>query len=351
MHAPAVLLVLASLASRAAGQPALLEPGSAAPDLAVTKWVKGAPINALEKGKTYLIEFFETGFRLDDQVNERVAPLLTSIARANSDVTVLAVDVQRFRPVGAPEPDVAGFVARLGDAIDYPVGVGQEMERTWMRAAAQDALPTSFLVKDGVVLWVGAPVEAGPALQELKAGTFDLASAKASFEKKAAVTQRKWAAREAMGNATALFAKKDYAGGYAALTKLEQDFPEMAARAEDERFTWLSREDPKAWEARARELATSGREEDRKTLLDFAVRLAKASPDLAKKALEIALETKADDFATERAAFEYYRVVGDGPSELKAIDALLARLPANPTQDDARFKAELERRKAELAHP
>src|SRR5262249_17993631 len=93
--------------------------------------------------------------------------------------------------------DVKPFVKEMGDKMDYRVAVdkvpeggkGAEgaMSKAWMQAAAQDGIPTAFIVNgDGKVAWIGHPMEVDKPLADVVAGKWDLATVSAQFKREQA---------------------------------------------------------------------------------------------------------------------------------------------------------------------
>ena len=67
----------------------------------------------------------------------------------------------------------------MGDKMAYRLahsGNKVGMAASWLKAASQDGIPTAFLVKGGVVRWIGHPNELDKPLADLAAGTFDVAA-------------------------------------------------------------------------------------------------------------------------------------------------------------------------------
>ncbi len=355
----AVLLALVPLSAavRAQGSPApVVGAPVPAPALAVTRWVKGTPVESFEPGRTYVVELFEIGESLPNvvgamsrnaKINARgpstpssagFAAFLTGVARAHPEVTVLGVcgrSAVPLDPIG--EPDLAGFAAWMGDQLGFAVGLGQPTFRPWLRLPGVGrGMPQAFVVRDGMVVWHGSPMGVGEVLDA------DLQAAAETARR------RGRAAGEAIPAATRLAEGGDVAGSVALLAKAEADLPDQAG--EIGRYGVLSLPDA-ASEAWARELAAGERPGDRAALLGFAMAYWQ-NPALtarARRAMAIAQETGPDDYAAQRAATAFYRDLGDDPGERRAIARTLDLLATIPAADAERERAWMTRRLAALA--
>lgn len=148
--------------------------GDPAPELAVTKWVKGAPVELAQvKGKSAtVIEFWATWCA----PCVHAIPHITKMQREFREHGVTFIGVTAEDPGNTLE-QVTQFVEKQGDRMGYTVafdGEGKTYER-FMTAAGQDGIPTAFVVdQEGRIAWIGHPMEdMDEVLHELVAGTFD----------------------------------------------------------------------------------------------------------------------------------------------------------------------------------
>ncbi len=157
-----------------------LAAGSAAPALAIDHWYKGTPVSQFEPGHVYVVEFWATWC---GPCKENI-PHLTELQKSHADqVTVIGVDIGEH-PAERTDAKilqmVTKFVDGMGPKMDYTVagdGIEGKMAKGWLEAAGVNSIPTAFLIgRDGMVEWVGQPVDMAPALDGVLAGHWDRAA-------------------------------------------------------------------------------------------------------------------------------------------------------------------------------
>ncbi len=151
--------------------PGMIEIGSSAPKLTISKWVKGDPV-VFEPGKVYVVEFWATWC----DPCRRAIPHLTELQQTLGDqgLTILGIASQEHKGVA----DLEEFVSRQGDRLGYTVAWYNEgrTDRDWMGAAKAEGIPTAFVIdQKGRVAWIGHPAAGlDRVIEQVLDGTFDI---------------------------------------------------------------------------------------------------------------------------------------------------------------------------------
>jgi thiol-disulfide isomerase/thioredoxin len=340
----ALLAVLAATLIAPFAGAADIGPGSPAPDLSIKSWIKGAPVTALAKDKTYVVEFWATWCGPCVQS----IPHLTEVAHKNPDVTFIGVSIWE----DDKDASIKKFVDDMGAKMDYHVaysGNQDGMAQTWMRAASQNGIPTAFIVKDGVIQWVGHPMAISQPLSEVKAGTFDIAKFRGEFAKRAADAKARMALNQELTSTTGLFDSGKHQEAKDKLAALVAKHPELNQQATAMRFQWLAVEDPKGWEVKANDLATSKKPDAIQLLRSYALRAAEGpngNSSKARAAIELALKASNSDSLTLQYAAIVYENLHDATKALACTSKLLGSIPDTP--ENAEMRSSLEKKKAEF---
>lgn len=153
-----------------------LSVGDKAPKFEVKEFVKGDAVKELAKGKVHVVEFWATWCG----PCRTSIPHLTDLQKKNPNINVIGVSVYE-READKVKP----FVKDMGDKMDYrvatdsvPEGKDAEegvMAKGWMDAAGLSGIPAAFIVNaDGVVAWIGHPMEMDKVLGDIVAGKWDV---------------------------------------------------------------------------------------------------------------------------------------------------------------------------------
>jgi thiol-disulfide isomerase/thioredoxin len=202
--------------------------GAAAPPLFVSRWVKGDHIESFEPGKMYVVEFWAAWC---GPCRESI-PHLTEMAHDYKDKDIRFVGVDIF------EDDTSGvqpFVDQMGDKMDYSVALdsvpdGKDSSdgkdaKNWIDAADEHGIPTSFIIKDGKVAWIGHPMDLNEPLDKILGGNWNLAeAAKARLVEK----QKEKELEDVEDAIFKPFRAKDYKGTVTAIDEALKKYPDLA---------------------------------------------------------------------------------------------------------------------------
>ncbi len=164
--------------------PASLSIGAPAPPLNIAEWSVGEPIGNFESDQVYVIEFWATW----------CGPCRTSMPHI-SQLQEEYGDTVRFVGVTREEPSVVeSFLTSeqskgrtWGEAIKYRLAIDEagQTNSAYMRAAGQNGIPTAFIVgKDGIVEWIGHPMQMDAAIEKVVNGDWDRNAAISDFKAK-----------------------------------------------------------------------------------------------------------------------------------------------------------------------
>ena len=342
-----VIFLGAMLHSAAFSLADTVAPGTKAPALSVKAWYKGTPVTSFKKNKLYVVEFWATWC---GPCRESI-PHLTELAKKNKDVSFIGVSIWEDDKGG----NIKKFVKEMGPKMDYHVGYSGNktgMSKTWMEAAGQDGIPTAFVVKGGKVLWIGHPMELEKPLGEIKSGKFSVEKFKKDFDAKTAEMKTEMEARKEADQISKLIADGKFEGLDSRIDKLATKGPMMQSMAANLRFSLLAKSNPDKWEVRAKELASSGKEEDRDILCGYAIEQAQTKGDMVRgqQAIELALSSgKEGDLMLYYNGATFYDIAKEPKKALELMDKAIAAWPKSPMKDNKEVKDELAKEREAFA--
>ncbi len=342
----ALAAILATQLAKGADAPITL--GTPAPAIQVKSWLKGTPVTTFDANKLYVVEFWATWCGPCKQS----IPHLTEMATKNKDVTFVGVSIWEDDKNG----NIKQFVDDMGDKMNYNVaysGNKDGMAETWMQAAGQNGIPTAFVVKGGKIAWIGHPMELEKPLEQIKAGTFDTAAAKAKLDKDQEATRAEQAAMAKLKQAKDLYKQGKKTEANSLLDDAAKAAPNAAMEVQMIRLQWLAKDDKPGFSKKVNELSTSKKPQDLMMLGAFS--LSQLDPDgdkaLGKQTIETALKASNEsDFLTLYYASMFYQKTNDNTSALRVITKARDLLPKTP-YNSPQFKEELDKQVKELSTP
>lgn len=322
-----------------------LKPGAPAPSLEIREWLKGEQVARLDPAKTYVVEFWATwcGPCIES------IPHVSELARQHQDIVFLGVSVLEESKDG----NIKRFVEKMGDKMSYRVGYSGNkdgMAATWLKAASQDGIPTAFIVKGGIVQWIGHPGKLDKPLGELKAGTFDLNASKTAFEAELQATKTRREADTAFSAVVSLRGSGNKQGAAESLDQAVKTYPRLSESAERIRYEWLAEDDAQAWLKQTESLTASGKPESLGRVTSFALRSAQKpkTADRARTAIRMALASGRNDWDVLLYARTIYLKLGDHRDALAITERMIELHPKSPAKENRELLEALTKSKSEL---
>jgi len=169
---------LGAICCCAAKEPSL-KVGDQAPKFLPGKWVQGEPVKELDRNKVYIIDFWSSW----TATSQTAIPHLDTLQTKFKDQGLVVIGQSVCEENQAM---VEPFIKKMAKVMTYRVALDNVTEKskgtmmdTWLDAAGEEGLPTSFIVdKQGRLAWIGHPVKIKSAqIQQLLEGAYDLKQA------------------------------------------------------------------------------------------------------------------------------------------------------------------------------
>ena len=308
------LLAAASLFTGQAPLPITI--GSPAPTISVRKWLKGKPIASMKNDRTYVVEFWATWC----QPCKACIPHLTEIAAKNKDVSFAGISIWEEDHGG----NIQRFVMEMGPRMNYAVGYSGNrdgMAASWMAPSRQAGIPVAFVIKRGIIQWIGNPMALDGPLAQIKADTFDVAAAKSAYEQSVRMGQAEREVKEALNKAEELHAAGKQAEASGILAALAAKSPQGSMKARIARSVWLAKDDGAAWRREINGLAYGKDEESRMLLGAIAIELERQGDEAnGREAMATALKATLEaDIDTLLSASIFYQDIHDKKTALRVL--------------------------------
>jgi thiol-disulfide isomerase/thioredoxin len=176
-------IALASLIFVTVTAKAELMVGDKAPKLQVARWIQGEPVQAFDTNQIYIVEFWATW----------CGPCIGSIPHLNElwqkfkDKGVIVIG----QDVWDSDEAVAPFMKKMGTNMTYRVALDDKSRNAdgfmssnwWPRKINHHGIPTAFIIKDGIIAWIGHPIGLNEQLlDDIISGHYDMAKATVDYK-------------------------------------------------------------------------------------------------------------------------------------------------------------------------
>jgi thiol-disulfide isomerase/thioredoxin len=164
--------------------------GDPAPEVKYSQWIKGQPISSFDGDRLYVLEFWATWCG----PCKAAMPNITKLQKEyEGKATFIGVDVweqhgSEEKPYDSYLPAVAKFVKGNDGNMGYSVIADnneQYMGNHWLKAAGQNGIPATFIVKNKRIIWIGHPISLDTTLPKILNGSYDMQAYKMEFDKRA----------------------------------------------------------------------------------------------------------------------------------------------------------------------
>jgi len=154
-----------------------------APPINVSEWSLGDPIEGLQPGQVYVVEFWATWCGPCLASMPHISQLQTQYGDQATFIGITREDAETVNGFLDQEQSPGKTWREL---LKYRLALDAEgaTNNAYMRAAEQSGIPTAFLVgRDGKLEWIGHPMGIDGPLAKVVAGEWDRAAAVAALKK------------------------------------------------------------------------------------------------------------------------------------------------------------------------
>lgn len=161
--------------------------GDQAPELKYSKWIKGEPVNTFEGDQLYILEFWATWCG----PCKAAMPHLTELQKEyKGKATIIGVNVWESKADDGKQydtnlPAIEKFVNGNTDNMGYSViadNNNMDMANNWLKAAGIGGIPSTFVIKNNRIIWIGHPIKLDTTLSKVFDGSYDMQAYKTSYE-------------------------------------------------------------------------------------------------------------------------------------------------------------------------
>jgi tetratricopeptide (TPR) repeat protein len=218
-----------------------------------------------------------------------------------------------------------------------------------MQAAGENGIPSAFIVKDNIIMWIGHPMSMDKPLEEIQSGKYDIEKAKAAAKAEKEAEAKAAAAQLEIPACDKMYNDGKTAEAKAKLDQLVKENPSLAGMASGLKMKWRAMEDPAGFEADAKKAAKS--DNQRIQYLQFGVsniENKKIQPTILKVMEMICKETEEKEVISLYYTAYCFKQAEKKDQALVYAEKALVAFPNSTKKDDKRLLATIEKFIAEL---
>lgn len=327
------IIIIGHLSLLVSAQDAVtLHIGDAAPPIKYSKWLKGTPVASYEDDRLYVLEFWATW------CGPCIAamPQLSALSKKYADnATFIGVNVWEKtgdKPYESSLANVERFVKSSGERMSYNViadNNAQDMAKNWLTPAGIAGIPSTFVIKNNKIIWIGHPIKLDTIIGPMIAGAFDVAAFKKEYEaeKLDSNHQRMEGIKAAMKAVQDAVASKDYDEAFELIDSSIKKIPMLNYLMKAQKFKILL---DHFTEAEAIIYAKQLNKEDDAYRSQIAITICDKE-NLSKETYLFAAENFEKDLAVRKFSYLFdklalaYSMAGDNDSAVKAEEKAITQ--------------------------
>lgn len=238
-------VALLMLFARVNGQDEVsLRIGDPAPPIKYSQWLKGTPVESFKDNQLYVLEFWATWCG----PCKAAMPHLTKTQKAYGDkISIIGVDVWEKVNEGETYETALPLVTKFVKGNDANMGYSvvadnndHHMGNNWLKAAGQNGIPSTFIVKDEKIIWIGHPIKLDSTLALIMNGSYNMQEYKIAFDKRVESSMKQSTGmKAAMEPVQAALKAKDYTLAFELMEKAKVEQPILKISMDYLRFTTL----------------------------------------------------------------------------------------------------------------